>query len=223
MLRDGAVLGINIAGMLRQIMTLGLDPGANQQQRTDFAEAGGSFKIQNGILRNEDLFLRAPVLRLDGAGSIDLPQRTVDYRITPQLATTLEGQGASGKPALQAGIPFVMQGPFAAPSVRFDLDGSLTSAVSSREDLARVAVGLADDPRAVQLLGDKFGLLDKLPAPAAGKARDLLQGVLGGAASPKANSPQDGARARMHPTSATPLVGCSRGSAARPWGTPVWI
>ena len=47
-LRDGAVLGINIAGMLRQIMTLGLNPGANQQQRTDFAEAGGSFKIKMG-------------------------------------------------------------------------------------------------------------------------------------------------------------------------------
>ena len=29
-LRDGAILGINIAGMLRQIMTLGLNPGATQ-------------------------------------------------------------------------------------------------------------------------------------------------------------------------------------------------
>ncbi len=182
-LRDGAVLGINIAGMLRQIMTLGLDPGANQQQRTDFAEAGGSFKIQNGILRNEDLILRAPVLRLDGAGSIDLPQRTVDYRITPQLATTLEGQGASGKPALQAGIPFLVQGPFAAPSVRFDLNGTLTGAISSPDDLARVATDLAKNPQAVQLLRDKFDLLDQIPS--AGKAGDLIEGVLGGAASPQ--------------------------------------
>ena len=88
----------------------------------------------------------------------------------------------------------MVQGPFAAPSVRFDLNGSLTSAVSSREDLARVAVGLAADPQAVQLLGDKFGLLDKLPAPAAGKARELLQGVLGGAASPK-----DGGKSKNAP------------------------
>ena len=152
MLRDGAVLGINIAGMLRQIMTLGLNPGATQQQRTDFAEAGGSFTIQNGILRNDDLYLRAPVLRLEGAGTVDLPQRTVDYRITPKLATTLEGQGASGEPVLQAGIPFLLQGPFASPSVRFDLNGTLTSAISSPEDLARVAADLAQSPEAVQVL-----------------------------------------------------------------------
>jgi AsmA protein len=189
-LRDGAVLGINIAGMLRQIMTLGLNPGATQQQRTDFAEAGGSFKVQNGILRNEDLYLRAPVLRLEGAGTVDLQQRTVDYRITPQLATTLEGQGASGTPALQAGIPFLVQGPFASPSVRFDLNGTLTGAVSSPADLARVAADLARSPQAVQLLRDKFDLLDQIPAPAAGKARDLIEGVLGGGSAPKGGEPK---------------------------------
>ena len=179
-LRDGAVLGINIAGMLRQIMTLGLNPGATQQQRTDFAEAGGSFRIKDGILRNDDLRLRAPVLRLEGAGTVDLPQRTVDYRVTPQLATTLQGQGARGEPVLQAGVPFLVQGPFASPSVRFDLNGTLTSAVSSPADLARVAADLAQNPKAVQVLRDQFDLLGQLPVPAAGKARDLIQGVLGG-------------------------------------------
>ena len=179
-LRDGAVLGINIAGMLRQIMTLGLIPGATQQQRTDFAEAGASFKIQNGIVRNDDFYLRAPVLRLAGAGTVDLPQRTVDYRITPQLATTLEGQGASGEPVLQAGIPFLIQGPVASPAVRFDLNGTLTSAISSPADLARVAADLAQNPQAVQVLKEQFDMLDKLPAPAAGAARGLIEGVLGG-------------------------------------------
>jgi AsmA protein len=191
-LRDGAVLGINIAGMLRQIMTLGLNPGATQQQRTDFAEAGGTFRIQNGIVRNDDLYLRAPVLRLDGAGAVDLPQRAVDYRITPQLASTLEGQGASGTPVLQAGVPFLVQGPFVSPSVRFDLNGALTSAVSSPADLARVAADLAQNPKAVQVLRDQFDLLGQLPAPAAGKARDLIEGVLGGGRDESKGDPPKG-------------------------------
>jgi AsmA protein len=178
-LRDGAILGINIAGMLRQIMTLGLNPGATEQQRTDFVEASGSFNIKDGVLRNEDFYLQAPVLRLDGAGAVDLPQRTVDYRITPRIATTLEGQDASGTPALQAGIPFLVQGPFASPSVRFDLNGTLTGAVGSPADLARVAAELAQNPQAVQVLRDKVDLLGKLPSPAAGKA--LIEGVIGGA------------------------------------------
>ena len=177
--KDGAVLGINIAGMLRQVMTLGLDSSAGEQQRTDFAEAGANFQIVIGILRTQDLHLSAPVLRLEGAGAVDLPQRTIDMRITPKLATTLQGQGASGEPVLQAGIPFVVQGPYASPSVRFDLNGTLTSAISSLQDVANLAANLAKSPEAVKLLKDQFDLRDKLTAPAAGAAGELIKGVLG--------------------------------------------
>ena len=145
--KDGAVLGINIAGMLRQVMTLGLDSAAGEQQRTDFAEAGASFQIANGILRTQDLHLSAPVLRLEGAGAVDLPQRTIDMRVTPKLATTLQGQGASGEPVLQAGIPFVVQGPYASPSVRFDLNGTLTSAIDGPEDVAQSRGQPRQEPR----------------------------------------------------------------------------
>ena len=188
--KDGAVLGINIAGMLRQVMTLGLDSAAGEQQRTDFAEAGASFQIANGILRTQDLHLSAPVLRLDGAGAVDLPQRTIDMRVTPKLATTLQGQGASGEPVLQAGIPFVVQGPYASPSVRFDLNGTLTSAIDGPEDVADLAANLAKSPEAVKVLKDQFDLLDKLPAPAAG---ELVKGVLGegGGKDKKRPSPAD--------------------------------
>lgn len=178
MVRDGAILGINIAGMIRQIMTLGLNPAAGQEQRTDFAEMGGSFSVANGIVRNEDLRLRAPVLRLDGDGTVDLPQRTLDYRVRPQVAATLEGQGAAGEPTLQAGVPFVVQGPLDAPAVRFDLGGTLTGAIDSPEDIARVAADLARNPQAVRALRDRFDLLEQLPD--ADRARELLEGVLGG-------------------------------------------
>ena len=179
LLRDGAILGVNIASMLRQIMTLGLSPAAGEQQRTDFAEAGGTFRIQNGVVRNDDLYLHAPTLRLEGAGTVDLPPRTLDYRIRPQIATTLEGQGARGTPSLQAGVPFLVQGPLTAPSVRFDLDGTLTGPVSSPEDLARVAADLAKNPKAVETLRNQYRLLEQLPVPA-GKARGLIEGVLSG-------------------------------------------
>lgn len=178
MLRDGAILGVNIASMLRQIMTLGLSPAAGEQHRTDFAEAGGTFRIQNGVVRNDDLYLHAPTLRLEGAGTVDLRPRTLDYRIRPQIATTLQGQGARGTPTLQAGVPFLVQGPLTAPSVRFDLDGTLTGPVSSPEDLARVAADLAKNPKAVETLRDQYRLLEQLPVPA-GKARGLIEGVLG--------------------------------------------
>jgi AsmA protein len=176
--KDGAVIGVNIAGMLRQVMTLGLDRSAGEQQRTDFAEAGANFQIAKGILRTQDLQMHAPLLKLEGAGAVDLPKRTIDMRVTPKLATTLKDQGASGESALQAGIPFVVQGPYASPSVRFDLNGTLTSAISSPQEVANLAASLAKSPQAVKVLKDQFDLLDKLPASAAGVAGKLIKGVV---------------------------------------------
>jgi AsmA protein len=210
LLRDGAILGVNIAGMLRQLMTLGLSPVASQQRRTDFAEAGGSFRIQNGILRNDDLNLRAPVLRLEGAGTVDLRRRTLDYRIRPQIAATLEGQGAGGTPTLQAGVPFLVQGPLTAPSVRFDLNGTLTDAVSSPADLARVAADLAKNPQAVRTLRDQFDLLDQLPASTAGKAREVIEGVLGGGGGGRPQGAQPKGPPSLEDTARGLLKGFSR-------------
>ena len=177
--KDGAVIGINIAGMLRQIMSLGLDRAAAEEQRTDFAEAGASFQIEKGIVRTQDLRMLAPVLRLEGAGAVDLPRQTIDMRITPRLASTLQGQGATGEPEFEAGIPFVLQGPYTSPSARFDLNGTLTSAIDGPEDVAKLAAELAKSPKAVKVLTDEFGLLEKLPAPAAGAAGELLKSLLG--------------------------------------------
>ncbi len=188
--KDGAVLGINIAGMLRQIMTLGLDRSATEQQRTDFAEAGAAFRIENGIVRTNDLHLNAPVLRLEGAGAVDLPQLTIDMRITPRLASTLEGQDARDEPVFQAGIPFVIQGPYASPSIRFDLNGTLTTAIDGPEDVARLAADLAKSPEAVDAIRQQFRVLKDLPVPAAGKALDALKGVLEGGDPGKAKKQQ---------------------------------
>jgi AsmA protein len=185
-LRDGAIIGINIAGMLRRLMTLGLIPSASEEQRTDFAEAGGSFRLDAGIVHNDDLYLHAPVLRLDGAGTVDLPQRTLDYRVQPQIAASLQGQGTSGQAPLQVGLPFLVQGPLDAPAIRFDLNGTLTESVSSAEDVARLAAQLANDPRAVQILRDQFKILDLLPGSS--QARQLLEGVLQGTAGKQGQS-----------------------------------
>ena len=55
--------------------------------------------------------------------------------------------------------------------------------------VARVlAADLASNPQAVQTLRDRFDVLEQLPAPAAGKARDLMEGVLGGGGRSKGGS-----------------------------------
>lgn len=177
LVRDGAILGINIAATIRQVMTLGVESAAAQPQRTDFAEAGGTFTIEKGIVQNDDLSLRAPVLRIEGAGQVALPARTLDYRLTPHVASTLEGQDASGSPNLQLGVPLVIEGPWASPSVRLDLGGALSGDITDPAALAETVTRLAADPASLEALQKAFG--GELPG-SLGDALKQLPGVLGG-------------------------------------------
>ncbi len=155
-MRDGAIVGVNIAAMVRQVMTLGQE-GGGEPPVTDFAELGGSFTITEGIVENRDLLLKAPLLRLDGEGTVDLPARRLDYRIRPALAATLEGQAASREPVFKAGVPIVLTGPWEAIEWRFDIGGTLTEAITDPAGIGELVGDLRADPEILGKLGRDFG------------------------------------------------------------------
>ncbi|MDR3435149.1 AsmA family protein [Telmatospirillum sp.] len=117
---NGAVRGINLAAMLRNVTTAFADTGG--AQKTDFAELSGTFTMAAGIVSNQDLSMKAPLLRLAAAGTVDLPKRTLSYRIEPKMAATTEGQG--GKQNVGGvTVPVIVAGPWEHPSFRPDLAG----------------------------------------------------------------------------------------------------
>ncbi|HYI72504.1 MAG TPA: AsmA family protein, partial [Skermanella sp.] len=133
---DGAIKGINLAAMVRNVGAAfqGQAVG-NEPQQTDFAELGGTFTIQNGVVHNNDLRLLAPLLRLDGAGTVSLPPKTVDYRLQPRLAATIEGQG--GKSDVQGiSVPVLIRGSLTSPSFAPDVAG-LAEELIRNPDAAR--------------------------------------------------------------------------------------
>ncbi len=121
---DGAIRGINLGAMARNVRSAFLDPKAREQQKTDFAELSGTFRITNGILRNDDLALLSPLLRVAGRGTVDLPRQTVNYHIEPKVAATMQGQGGR---ADVAGImvPVIVSGPWNSLRYRPDLSGAI--------------------------------------------------------------------------------------------------
>ena len=175
--RDGAVLGINIGALVRQVMTLGMGGREDVPLRTDFAEAGGTFRITGGRLVNDDFALRAPVLRITGAGTVELGEQRLDYRLEPRVAATLEGQDAAGDSALQAGLPIVITGPWSEPDVQLDLGGALSGDIGDPAALAETLADLAADPAMVQQLGETLGID---AGSAVGDVLEGLSGVLGG-------------------------------------------
>jgi AsmA protein len=161
---NGAIKGINIGALVRNPVGAIVDPAAQKNEQTDFSEMSGTFTIANGILKNSDLDLKSPLLRVAGAGTVDLPKRTVNYRVEPKLALTAEGQGGKSN-AAGIEVPVVVEGPFDHLTYRPQLDA------------------LLKDPKALEGLK---GLLSKPSsgAPAAGStsppnAGDLLKGLFG--------------------------------------------
>mgnify|MGYP006170976257 CR=1 FL=1 len=99
MFRDGAIRGINIAAVVRNISTAALEQSFDDAEKTDFAELSGTFTIDKGIVSNDDLSMVAPLVRMTGEGTVPLPQRTVDYLVKPKLVASIEGQGAASDAA----------------------------------------------------------------------------------------------------------------------------
>ncbi len=176
---NGAIRGINIAKTMRSLST-GILAGwqANEAEKTDFATLGASFKLAKGQAQTADLKLAGPLVRMSGTGNVDLPAQTLKFRVDPQVVASLEGQG--GKTDLQGlGVPVVISGPWARPSIYPDIEGLLKDPVAAYQQLNRLGAGLVSLPGAattgsVDAIG---GLIKNGKAGAGALKQDPLGGI----------------------------------------------
>ena len=154
---DGAIQGVNIASMFRNISLDAITGSFSEAEKTDFAELSGSFQITNGIARNTDLLMQAPVLRMTGEGDIAMPTRTIDYLIKPKLVGTLEGQGGDAAPPGLT-IPVRIQGSWDDPSYQPDMEAVLK--------------GIADPSKLLEGV-------EGVATGGAGAVKDAVEGVAG--------------------------------------------
>ncbi|MBF0324870.1 MAG: AsmA family protein [Alphaproteobacteria bacterium] len=141
---NGSIKGINLAAMVRNVTTA-FTGGAKEMEKTDFAELGGTFTITNGIVSNHDLSMKSPLLRVEGKGTVEMPPRTVHYRIEPKAVASLEGQGGKAD-AAGISVPVIVEGPWDNLSYRPDLaamvQGAATKAVEGALSGAKGVGGL---------------------------------------------------------------------------------
>ncbi len=125
---DGAIKGINIGKMVRSasqaLKGQAPSPGEDNGEKTDFSEFSASIKMDNGVLSNNDLALKSPLLRVNGEGQADLPKDTVNYLIKVALVDTLEGQGGKNLAELKnIVIPIRVTGQPMRPRYQVDVQG----------------------------------------------------------------------------------------------------
>lgn len=166
-LTDGAVKGIDIAGTIRDLKSklniLKTDSVSdNKKKRTDFSEMAATFIIKNGIAHNDDLSMKAPVLRITGAGDIDIGLEKINYIAKPTVVKSLKGQGGADLDALSGiTIPVKLTGSFTNPQYTLDYAG-LSTAIAKSKLLDKVGGDKADAIK---------GLLN-------GNPKDALSGLL---------------------------------------------
>ncbi len=177
--QDGAIRDLNIARMIRSLAS-GTLSGWQQgrDQTTDLTQLSASFRIEQGQAATTDLALAGPLVRMTGAGTVNLPEKTLAFRVEPKLVMTTEGRGSTANP-VGLGIPVAIEGPWAEPRIYPDIAGMLDNPAAAYAKLREMGKGLfgqggiGSDGR----LGETLG--------------NLLQQGLGGTAPRAPASPQD--------------------------------
>jgi AsmA protein len=155
---EGALKGIDLGALARDVTAvLGRGGGgAGQGGQTEFSSLTASWTIADGVLHNQDLLLKAPLLEATGAGTVELPPRTLHYRLEPHVAA-----GRAGGIA----VPILVQGPW------------------NNLGFAPDVGALARQPAIEKLLGKGSGSQGDAAAPADAQQKpleDLLKGLLRG-------------------------------------------
>jgi uncharacterized protein involved in outer membrane biogenesis len=142
-LANGAVKGIDIAGTIRDLKNKAnilkskdaID--ADKTKKTDFSELTASFNIKSGVAYNEDLAMKAPILRLakgDSKGDIDIGNEKINYLAKPTVVKSLQGQGGADLDQLSGlAIPVKITGSFANP--KFGMDFAAIGAAIAKSSL----------------------------------------------------------------------------------------
>jgi len=178
MLKDGAINGINLAAALRDAKAkIGLGQAqaaphqgsASAQEKTDFTELSGSFRIANGVAHNDDLSAKTPLFRLGGSGDINLGESSLDYTAKATVVPTLQGQGGPELQELKGlTVPVQLSGPFTAIRWKIDLAGMATHRAKELVEEKKKQLGAEAQKK---LEAEKAKLQEQL--------QDRLKGLLG--------------------------------------------
>jgi AsmA protein len=173
--QDGAIRGLNVAQMIRSLTASTLSGWQeSEQQATDLSQLSASFKIDKGQAVTTDLNLIGPLVKMTGAGTIDLGTKQIGFRVEPKLVMTTEGQGRTGDP-VGFGIPVMIEGPWDAPKIYPEMQGILDNPDAAYAKLREMGKGLFG-PNGVDL-GGLSGLIN-----GGGQGGSTGQGSSGGQA-----------------------------------------
>ena len=137
-LADGAIKGLNLVKVARAATTLqsgGINPAAiaslisdasSADEATDYSQFLCKFNIADGLLSIPTITLNGPFLTMTGTGTLNLPNQTIDLRLSPRASTTSDGSGGRS-----VAVPLRVSGTFGAPKYGIDAESLVRDRVES--------------------------------------------------------------------------------------------
>ena len=126
-IHDGAVKGVNLGEIVKIAGSLlgsnsAIEGKAQANDQTEFSDLSATYVIRNGIAHNDDLAGRSPLLKMTGAGSIDIGAQRVDYLVKATPVGAFPMGGGRRLTVLQGvAVPIRIAGPLAAPAYSVDM------------------------------------------------------------------------------------------------------
>jgi AsmA protein len=163
--KDGAIRGVDIAGMVRNAKAAFGLAASGEKPKTDFSELNAPYTIADGVVSTSQTTLVSPVLRVLAAGKANLVDETLDFRVEPKFVGTLKGQGDKED---RGGItiPVVVAGTFSSPSFQPDLKAVLEKGLKE---------GVLPELQRGVVPGSKGGQKTESQSPS-----DILKGLMKG-------------------------------------------
>jgi AsmA protein len=137
-LRDGAVKGIDIPGAIRSVKAKfgakDTEGSGSAREKTEFSELSATFDIKNGVAHNEDLILKSPLIRVGGAGDVNIGEDSVNYVVKASIVGSLAGQGGKELGELKGlTVPVRVSGPY--DQLKYKVEFSQMLGGASKEQL----------------------------------------------------------------------------------------
>lgn len=135
-LLDGAWEGVDVWHEIRKARALlkaEPAPEAPATPRTQFSSMKATGIVTNGVMQNDDFFAELPFMQVNGRGSVNFVEATVDYSVKGRVLEKPEFMTEVSQEELDdftsAVIPFTITGPLADPSIRPDIEALLKEQV----------------------------------------------------------------------------------------------
>jgi len=139
LLKDGSINGVDLSKVSRSLGLAG-DKKEKQKARTPFSSLEAHLGLEDGSLKVSKASMQNKDLRILAAGRADLLEKSLDFRLEPELGSREEGQEGA-----VLVVPLWVDGSFSHPKIHPDLagirkkgEGKLHLSIPSTKELKEV-------------------------------------------------------------------------------------